>query len=82
MVPRATNWLTGTHVERITLRCICGSELTRVCTNKDCKKTHLKFTRKNEEKLLSQTPPKKTPKVDANTPNSRQKPKKGKKTEG
>ena len=58
------------------------SELARVCSNKDCKKTHLKFTRRNEEKSLSQTPPKKTPKADANAPNSRQKPKKGKKTEG
>ena len=55
------------------------SELTRVCTNLDCKKTHLKFTRRAEDKSFAQSAPTKAEKAVADTPSSRESSKKVKK---
>ena len=53
------------------------SELTRVCTNRDCKKTHLKYTRRFDEMPTARPSPKDT--ATENAPNSQ---KKGKKKTG
>ena len=50
------------------------SEMTRVCTKTDCKKTHLKFTRRSEEPPTARPSPK--DKAPENAPSSQKKGKK------